>query len=110
MRKAVALTLATLGLAAPAFAEDQVKDYLAARNKTADQIWLQASESGLSWANAELANKPGAKQLYCSPGAMALTRIEVVRIFEGYIKKHPDTAELPLGLALKDAMEEAFPC
>ena len=107
----VALMLLLL-LCGPLHAEMSVEEYLQRRGTSShrfDSLWLYGMENGFSWANTTNEGK-GLSPLYCVPRNLALTEEQVTSILDQYIRVGGAHLDTPIGLALRNAMQRAFPC
>ena len=73
------------------------------------EMFVVGISDGLEWANVSNLRKR-APQLYCLPEKLGLTNDQIISILREYVKANPKEASLPVGLVLRSAMEETFPC
>ena len=106
---AAALSLAFA--ATPASAQSNTRgalDLIAKGDRDAILV-VTAIEHGFGWANTDLKSRKQ-PQLYCAPMKIALTAEQTADILKRFVKANPVAAEFPVGFALLQAMQDAFPC
>jgi hypothetical protein len=50
------------------------------------------------------------RPVYCAPSNIGLTLEQYVRVMKDYVNKNPKLNEMPAGLAMVFAAQDAFPC
>jgi hypothetical protein len=71
---------------------------------------LADTADGFSLANAYLKTTRKQEPLYCSPDTMKFTGKQMAGMLIQDVWDHPESRELPVGLALLQALQRAFPC
>ena len=64
--------------------------------------------SGISWANAQLANETR-KPLYCQPDSLVLQPEQVISMVKEYLKKNPAHSKFPMGTIILKVLMSTFP-
>ncbi len=103
-------------IVSPAFADMTARQIIHAY-ETKDAMWsveIGLIENGFSWANIDLDHK-GVKLLYCSGhtfdgGTLESGALKMISVVQQYLKVHPENIDLPIGLVLLVALEDAYPC
>ena len=110
------LAVASVGIQVPpAHAEADTQTFLHTYDTSAQagrrllENTLAWDENGMSWANADLAQRH-LPPLYCLPGRLVLTGDQLVDILRRQMAEKPETANLPFGLGLLTALKNLFPC
>jgi hypothetical protein len=76
-----------------------------------DQIstYLGAEEDAFEWANTYQV-MTGQRRLFCPPLKLALTDGQTTDILSRFVEANPKDANVPVGLVLLYALQDAFPC
>jgi hypothetical protein len=116
MRMVSIAAVALLVAAAPAKAEMTVSEFLLKydQSNASDREFMRFTvsqlESGMSWANAELAAENRA-MLYCSPPQLALAGEQALNILRREVSLRPKSMNsLSFGFGLLIALKRTFPC
>ena len=118
---AVACAVGLCGATPASHAEASVTEFLALYDKAnlADKHLLEqlasAMETGISWADVEIARENAPATLYCPPHQLALTGSQVIDIVRRQRTETPKLgtvafAEMPFGLAILVSLQHVFPC
>jgi hypothetical protein len=107
----IGCTLATTSASAEADVASYFKNYARASDSTQSfyRTVLSSYENGMAWANATL-QEQGSKPLYCPPEKVALTGDQLLDILRRFALDRPPIQKYPFGLALLEALRDAFPC
>jgi hypothetical protein len=112
----VALVLSLLGAASNGLADEtadisfRAYQTLQGTDKAIKNAYIHGVFGGLDWANGTLAQIRHEKLLYCQPPKLKLTMDEEITILNEYVKRHPESADFPIGFVVELALEETFPC
>jgi hypothetical protein len=84
-------------------------------NKHTLEQLASAMETGISWADVEIARDNATATLYCPPHQLALTGSQVVDMVRRQRAKTPklgtvEFAQMPFGLAILVSLQHVFPC
>jgi len=95
-------------------AEPRIKDYKRIKDTEIFKSYILGVGVGIEWANTELSIQ-GQSPLYCAPGKLAITTENFLQILQDYIEKKTEIIkslgpDLPIGLLLLKALQDAFPC
>ena len=101
-------------LVSSANAELRIKDYKRIKDTEIFKTYILGVGVGVEWANTVVSNR-GQSPLYCAPGKLAITTENFLQILQDYIEKNPEIIkplgpDLPIGLLLLKALQDAFPC
>ncbi|MBO9475762.1 hypothetical protein J7413_19675 [Shimia sp. R10_1] len=110
------LTTALIGLAAafPANSEPLAKETLGRYDnpttdaeKTLFKVMMHGMYQGVSWSTS-VAESTGGSPLYCEPSDLAMNLEMVIGILRSYAETLEN--DIPIGLAMVEALQKTFPC
>lgn len=110
-----AVILASLLVAAPAYAQASAKVFLEkidGPNEAESSVYamnLNSFGTGFLWANA-FAHYQWQKRFYCAPDNLVISSDQHASILREHVKRKPDSANTEAGLALLAGLIETFPC
>ena len=74
-----------------------------------DMAYLAGLYSGMAWYRAE-AQRVTDYSAFCPPDKIALQLNQIKDIVTRFVATHPENRDRPLGLTLRLALTDAFPC